>query len=330
MTFSCYNTARSDYAGPTTGRVTKREAMFSSAPRLEDLRANLRSLGDLARATYAAFRDDGCRALSAALVYYSTLSTVPLIILVISLPGLMLRFVSPEASQRFVRSVETAAGPAIGTLVTDFLERVQSQSLVVAGVSLVMLLYSASSGFRFMRYAFRWIWREEQPRVDGSRAMRLRKTLLGRSIDFLIAFGMAVAAPLVATAGLLAYGLMLFARALLHDVPLVGDTLGSLLTPTLLLGLYAAIYILLLWVMPPVRLRWSEIWLPGLICAVAVLLSTYVLAIYIRLFSASSLYGAISTIFALQIWTYANAIILFSCAELCKLLVREHSRRQGA
>lgn len=303
--------------------------MFGSRSGL-NLRASLRNLGVLARSTYAAFRDDGCRALSAALVYYSTLSTVPLIILVISLPGLMLRFVSPEASARFVRAVETAAGPTIGTLVTNFLERVQSQSLVVASLSLVMLLYSASSGFRFMRYAFRWIWREEQPRADGSRAMRLRKTLLGRSIDFLIAFGMVIAAPLVATAGLLAYGLVLFARALLHDVPLVGEALGSLLAPLLLLGLYAAIYILLLWAMPPVRLRWSEIWLPGLICAGAVLLSTYVLAIYIGLFSASSLYGAISTIFALQLWTYANAMILFSCAELCKLLVREHAARQGA
>jgi YihY family inner membrane protein len=292
---------------------------------IEDLRTSLNSLVRLSRATFAAFQADGGRALSAALVYYSTLSTVPLAILVISLPGLMLRFVSREASDRFLRAIEQLAGPTIGEIMTSFLYRVENQSLVVAGVSLAMLIFSASTGFRYLRYAFRWIWREELSEDSLSRSARMRKTLLGRTIDYLIAFGMVFAAPFVVTLGVLIYVLILFARTFFHDLPLIGDALGSLLTPTFLLLLYAAIYILLLWVMPPIRLRLREIWLPGVLCALAVLTSTYVLALYIRFFSLTSIYGAIGTIFTFQLWTFVNAVILFNSAELCKLLVRERS-----
>jgi membrane protein len=281
------------------------------------------TLVDLVRATYTAFSADGGRALSAALVYYSTLSVVPLVIMVFALPGLLLSFVSRQAGERLVDTVGELFGPTLGPIITNALERVQSQSLVVAGVSLVMLLYSASSGFRFLRYAFRRIWRDASPSISEVGAARLRKTVLGRALDYLIGFGLVFAAPLVVMAGLLIFTLGLFARKLLIDVPLVGEALGSLVTPTVLLGIYAGIYLFLLWALPPVRLGWRKIWLPGLLCAAAVLVTTYGLGLYMRFFSARSLYGAIGTLFAFQLWAYANALALFGCAELSKLLVFE-------
>lgn len=287
----------------------------------ERLQSQARTLIGLVRATYAAFSADGGRALSAALVHYSTLSVVPLVIIIFALPGLLLRFVNRQAGEWLMNSVGGLFDPALGDIITGALERVQSQSLLVAVVSLVMLLYSASSGFRFLRYAFRRIWQSEVSREDESRLARLRKTVLGRAVDHLIAFGMVFAAPLVAAAGLLIFVLALFAKGLIADVPLVGDAIGSLVTPTVLLGIYAGIYLFLLWALPPVRLGWREIWLPGLLCAAIVLLTTNGLGLYIRFFSARSLYGAIGTVFALQLWAYANALALFGCAELSKLLV---------
>lgn len=288
--------------------------------------SRIHTLAGLARATYAAFTADSCRAYSAALVYYSTLSVVPLVVMVFALPGLLLRLVSRPAAERLTEAAGEIFGPQLADVLTNALRRVQSQSLAVAAVSLVMLVYSASSGFRFLRYAFRRIWSTEHHGGNEPRSARLRKTVLGRTIDYLFSFGMVLAAPLVAMVGLLIYTLTLFARAVLDDVPLVGVALGSLLTPLMLLSIYAGIYIFLLWALPPVRLNWREIWLPGLLCAGAVVVTTYGLGLYVRFFSASSLYGAIGTVFALQIWTYANALALFASAELCKLQVR-HRRR---
>ncbi|PDW00565.1 YihY/virulence factor BrkB family protein [Candidatus Chloroploca asiatica] len=289
----------------------------------EKIRHDFAYLLILLRGTYAAFKDDGGRALSAALVYYSTLSTVPLLILIISLPGLLLRVVDPVAADRFVRQMTELVGPTFTEILTTFLERVQHQSLLIAGVSVGMLLFSASSGFRFLRYAFRWIWRNEQPVPPTTSSLgRLRATLPGRIVDALIAFGIVFVAPLIATVGLLIYLLLNLARALLNDLPLIGSTLSSLLAPLILLFLYSLIFMLLLWVMPPVLLRLRDIVVPGFVCAVAVLITTYGLGLYIRFFSGVSIYGAIGTIFALQLWTYINALVLFSCAELTKLLVR--------
>lgn len=292
----------------------------------EHSESRIHTLAGLVRATYAAFTADSCRAYSAALVYYSTLSVVPLVIMVFALPGLFLSLVSRQAAERLTRAAGDIFGPQLADMLTNTLARVQGQSLAVAGLSLVMLVYSASAGFRFLRYAFRRIWSTERYGNDAPRGARLRKTVLGRTIDYLFSFGMVLAAPLVAMVGLLIYMLMLFARAVLNDVPLVGAALGSFLTPLMLLSIYAGIYIFLLWALPPVRLNWREIWLPGLLCAGAVVVTTYGLGLYVRFFSASSLYGAIGTVFALQLWTYANALALFSCAELCKLQVRDRRR----
>lgn len=212
-----------------------------------------RTLVDLVRASYGAFDADGGHALSAALVHHSMLSVVPLMIMVVALPGLILRFVNRQAGDQFIGAVEGRLGPTLGAIVAGALERVQDQSLLVAVVSLAILLFSASSVFRFLRYAFRRIWRTEIASADEP---RLHKTVLGRAVDYLIAFGMVLAAPLVVAAGLLIFTLALFSRALLADVPLA----GSLVVPTALLGLYAGIYILLLWALPPVRLSWRAIW----------------------------------------------------------------------
>jgi membrane protein len=283
----------------------------------------LRGLGRLAHATLAAFQADGCHALSAAMVYYSTLSTVPLVFLVISLPVLILYTQDPAGTDEFVQTMGKIAGPLFGDVVVNFLERIQRQSQVAVVASMAMLLFSASAGFRFLRYAFRWIWRDNHDRVAAFHVAQVRATVLRRALDFLIAFGMVLLAPLAVTLGLLLFGLSMFARLKLQDVPLIGDAVGSLLPPTALLALYAGIYIGLLWTMPPVRLRLREIWLPGLVCAVAVLLTTYGLSFYIRYFSGTSLYGAIGTLFAIQLWTYANAVALFVSAELCKLGARD-------
>jgi membrane protein len=293
------------------------------APAHAERRFNLAALIRLIRETYAAFKADGCRALSAAMVYYSTLSTVPLLILIVATPGLLLNFVSRAAGEELLRMVSASLSPEFAALVTQFLDRVQNQSLAVTGISLLLLIYSSSAGFRFLRYAFRWIWRDEQPRTATTPFARLRKSVAGRTIDYLIAFGMVFAAPLVVAVGLLLFVLGGIARTLIDDVPLVGSTLGTAISQLTLFGIYAGIYMFLLWAMPPVQLRWREIVIPGLTCAIAVLITTYGLSLYLRFFSGSSLYGAIGTIFALQIWSYANFIILFSCAELVKLLVQK-------
>jgi membrane protein len=292
----------------------------------EPLKSRIQTLTELVRATYEAFTTDSCRAYSAALVYYSTLSVVPLLVMIFALPGMLLGLVSRQAAERLTATAGDIFGPPLAEMLTNALARVQNQSFVVAAVSLTMLIYSASSGFRFLRYAFRRIWSTERYDDAEPREARLGRTILGRAFDYLLSFGMVLAAPLIAMAGLLIYMLTLFARAVLNDLPFVGDALGSLLMPVMLLGIYAGIYIFQLWVLPPVRLNWREIWLPGLLCAGAVVITTYSLGFYVRFFSASNLYGAIGTIFALQFWAYANALAFFACAELCKLQVRERRR----
>jgi uncharacterized BrkB/YihY/UPF0761 family membrane protein len=272
--------------------------------------------------TLAAFDADGCPAFSAGLVYYSTLSTVPLLVMMIALPGLLLQSLDPVAGQRLVETITSHVNPVLAGIVVEFLERMRSQSLVVAAASVLGLLFSASSGFRFLRYAFRRIWQDDQRDLAAPGLARLHKTLIGSTFDYLIAFGLVFLAPLLGLTWLIFLLLASIARVMLADLPYVGGIVSSAIFPLSLLCLYAAIYIPLMALLSPVRLRWNEILIPGALCAGAVLVTTYGLMLYLRLFGAGSIYGAIGTLLAAQIWTHANAQALFFCAELSKQLVR--------
>ncbi len=287
----------------------------------------------LFQATWHAFVEDGGRPLSAALVYYLNLSVLPLLVLIASLPGLIVRFIDQQAGNRLNDSVAAIFGDPISSIISDYFERMQNQSLMVATISLVLLLFSSTSSFRFLRYAFRRIWADAEGEAIKPLGARLRKTVTQRSIDVAIAFGLILLIPVLAVLWLILLILTIFARSLIDDVPIIGDLMTAILQPLIQLIGFSLLTILLLKVLPPIHLRWRAVWLPGLISALGLLLCTYGLGIYIRFFSPLSIYGALGTIFAIQIWAYANGMVIFFCAELCKQLVQrsltEESRTQG-
>lgn len=290
----------------------------------------LRELVRLIRAALDEFTRDNGKILSAALVYYSTLSTVPLLLILFALPGLVLRFIGSRGDG-LIAIVERIFGDNWSQIFTDYLIRVQERSLIAVIIGMVMLLYSASSVFRFLRASFRQIWQSE---VAVSAANmppleRLRQTAQQTVLDRLFAFSLVFASGLLALSGIVIFALASAARTLLHYFPLFDFTLNWLVGPLSLLALYTLTALLLLKVLPPVRMRWRDIWFPALVCAVAFLLTTYGLIVYIRYFSAANVYGAIGTLFTFQIWTLVNSMVLFFCAELCKVLVRSAASITG-
>jgi uncharacterized BrkB/YihY/UPF0761 family membrane protein len=83
--------------------------------------SHMHTLAGLARATYAAFTADSCRAYSAALVYYSTLSVVPLVVMVFALPGLLLGLVSRPAAERLTKAAGEIFGPQLADVLANAL-----------------------------------------------------------------------------------------------------------------------------------------------------------------------------------------------------------------
>lgn len=273
----------------------------------------------LLRAAWLEYERDRARYFAAAMVFYAMMSLVPLLLLLLAGLGLLLRFseAAGDMQRRLLLAVDEGFGPELAATVSQLLDTLQQQSIVAMVLGLAVLAYTASKLFRHLRLSFRAVWKHEAPLAAGSPGAALRASLA----EYAIAFGMVLGGG-----GLLLLALALLAVAqwagrLLGDLPLPYEVGRWLIMSGASLLIAAATFAALLKVLPPVPVRWREVWLPTLLCCLAWLLAGELLALYGLWFADSrSAYGALGGLLAVMLWMNLVSKTLFLGAELCKVM----------
>ena len=269
----------------------------------------------LLREAWVEYEVDRARYLAVAMTYYALLSVVPLLSLLLAALGLMLRFttVAAEARQQMLAAIEGRFGPDLSAAITGLLTTLQQESIIATVVSLVGLLVAASLLFRHLRLTFRAIWKYEPPLIAGSLRLVVRATLVERVIAFSMVLG--------------GGGLLLVAMALIaasqwvSNLPLLGGAtgwfLGAFTSMLLAVLTFAVLYRLL----PPVPVRWRHVWLAAVLCALAWVVASELLAFSGGVLGGSrSMYGALGSVLAVMLWMNVVSQVLFFGAELCKVV----------
>lgn len=287
----------------------------------------LHQIGDRLQETMIAFRADRAQILSAALVYYGMLSVVPLLVMLAAIPGLLLRFsAAPRAAAgNILVFAEAAFGTEFRALVERSLDDLQRDSLIASLVAFGALLVGASLVFRHISRCFRFIWLGPEPSVTLGDVMRqsLRAKVLDRVVGFAMVLTVGIALLLATVASAL---IQLLQRAL-SFLPWLKEITGWVIAPAMSLGLSLTLFLLLFKFLPPVKMSWRDVWGPALLCTVGWKAAQEGLLLYIAIVGRSSSYGALSVLLALLFWFYANGMILFFCAELCKVSTQARSEK---
>jgi membrane protein len=277
------------------------------------------ALFHLLRTAWHEYERDHARYFAGAMVYYALVSLVPLLLLLLAALGLLLRFsdLAATAGQQVLFTIETNFGTELRTTMEQLLQRLQQASVVASLISLVGLVWSASWLFHHLRLSFRAIWNYAPPWVSGSLGVVIRTTFLEKAI----AFVMVLSGGVLLLAGLSLLAVMQWLSGLFLDLPLVDRVPGWLLAlPST--GLMAILtFALLFKFLPPVRLRWGDVWLAAVLCAVAWIIVTEVLLLY-SLVAGDWLgaYGAVGGLLMLMLWMNSVSQVLFFGAELCKVV----------
>ncbi|NTU79009.1 MAG: YihY/virulence factor BrkB family protein [Chloroflexales bacterium] len=281
-------------------------------------RRRLRRLGERLQEALIAFRADRAQILSAALVYYGMLSVVPLLVMLAAIPGLLLRFSeAPRAAGNILAFAEAAFGPEFRALVERSLDDLQRDSLSASLVAFGALLVGASLVFRHISRCFRFIWRGAEPSETLGAVMR--QSLLVKVLDRVVGFAMVLAVGIALLLATVASALIQLLQRALSVLPWLEELTGWAIAPATSLGLSLALFLLLFKFLPPVKINWRDVWGPALLCTVGWQVAKEGLLLYIAIVGRSSSYGALSVLMALLFWFYANGMILFFCAELCKV-----------
>jgi membrane protein len=222
----------------------------------------VRRFVDLLRSTRAEYERDRARYFAVAMVYYAFISFEPLLFLVVTSLGLMLR------SPRFAAVAEP---DILSFVATNF------GSEVALTVSLAGLMVGGSVLFHELRVSFQNLRKHQEPSESGPLPLVYVKR---RVRDHVLAFVIMGAAGMLL---IVAFGLFavvqwlsgLFGNAAIaHKLPgSIAALLGAFIVFTLT-------FAVLFKYLPPIQLRWRHVWLAAVLCATAWIASTETLALY--------------------------------------------------
>jgi membrane protein len=261
-------------------------------------------------------RDRG-RYLAAAIVYYAMVSLIPLCLLLLATLGLLLRVSSIAAAmqEQMLLRIEASFGSQLRDTIGQLLNTLKRESVVASAISLLGLMLTASILFHHLRMTFRVIWKYQPPLIAGPVRVVVRETILEK----LISFVMVLSAGILLFVALVLVSVTQWLNRLLGRLSLPSQT-GWLLTALTSLIIAAITFAPLLKFMPPVRLRWRDIWFAVLLCSFAWVVTTELLALYAAFFgSGHSAYGVVGGILALMVSMNIVSQVLFYGAELCKV-----------
>ena len=274
----------------------------------------------LLREAWHEYERDRARYFAGAMVYFTLMSLVPILLLLLSFIGWSLRFSSVAAGMeaRVLAMVEANLGEQFRGFIETLLMQLQQESLVTTLAGLLGLMYTASKLFRHLRMSFRAIWKYEPPLLAGEIRERLGTT----AREYALAFLMVVAGG---TLLLLAFALLSVTQRLgrlLVALPFADRAPAWLVTLPSSVAIVGITFALLFRFLPPVRLRWRHVWLATVLCTASWVLGAELVTWFSAFLTGDgpTALGAFGALFATMIWLDKISQVLFYGAEVCKVI----------
>src|SRR5215510_9764243 len=125
------------------------------------------------------------------MIYYAGVSLIPLLVLLLSGLGLLVRFwpTARWAEQDVLAAVEGYIGPDGLAVAQSLIEQLRQESYIAMFVGLAGILFTSTNLFKQLRLAFRAMWHYEPVLTSGSVRAVVRTTLLEQAIAFVMVLG---------------------------------------------------------------------------------------------------------------------------------------------
>jgi membrane protein len=271
----------------------------------------LRAAGTLAAAIADAVAQSGkdnIARMSAALAYYSLFALAPIVFIALSVASLSVGSAVAQAQLR--AELDLLAGPTLASAIEGVLASYQASSGTAATVIGLGALALGGSGI-FLEL------RESLDAILGRRTARRTGIIRLLKIRSL-AFAMVLLGSLVLLAGMAAsvafQGFLSDAAGLFPQVTVAGGVGGNILLLLLATVLFALLYRQL----PRPKPKWQEAWAGAAIAAVLFVAGEFGLSSYLGRSAPASPIGAAGSVFAVLVWVFYSAQIVYFGAEFAR------------
>ena len=297
-------------------RVRKRSERGERKPHAS-WKERLMNTGTLLKEAAQQWSDDEASRLAASLALYTMLSIAPLLVIAVSVAGLV--FGEEAARGQISQQLGTIVGPQAGQAIEGLVANASTPSSGIIGsiVGIGIVLVGASGVFGELQSALNRIW-EVKPRPGRGLAGMIRDRFFSFAMVMGVAFLLLVTLVVsAALAGLTGYfkGMIPF--------PALWEILNTLIG----VGVTAVLFALIFKLVPDVKVAWKDVWVGGLVTAIAFAIGRIALAWYVGRSATVSPFGAAGSLVALIVWVYYSAQILFMGAEFAQVYASRYGAR---
>lgn len=279
----------------------------------------MRRLGRLLLDSVTSWLDDNASRLSAALAYYTVFSMAPLLVVVVFIIGLV--FGEEAARGRISGDIAGLVGPQAGETVENAIAgtaRAPKTGIAATVLGIGLLIFGASTVFAELKNSLNAIWG-----VEARPGRVVRNLMRDRVLSFslILGVGFILLVSLVVSAAVAA--LAEFMAGALPLPPWVWQMADFLIS----LMVTAALFAMILKILPDVVLRWRDVAEGALVTAVLFTVGKMLIAWYLGTSGVVSTFGAAGSVVAILLWVYYAASILFFGAEFTKALFLSRGRK---
>ncbi len=264
----------------------------------------------LFQGAFNAWSNDKIPRHGAALAYYTVLSLVPLLIVMIAFIGVIF---GREAAQKHILDQTTnLMGPQSADAVRQMIEHASQPATgtVAMMIGVATLLVGASSVFAQLQDSLNTIWGVEPKEGRGWWGI-LRDRFL--SVAAVLGTGFLLLVSLVLSAGLAAFGK--WYGGWLPAPEVVLQLLDIVMSLLVISGLFSLMFKML----PDARIAWSDVWVGALLTALLFTIGKFAIGLYLGKTDVGSAYGSAGSLVIMLVWVYYSAQIVLFGAEFTQV-----------
>ena len=238
------------------------------------------------------------------------LSLFPLALAAITILGYFSR--SPDVGARVTQAIADIF-PVSGQVVSDTIQGVSQGWGTAGAIAVIGLLWSGMAVFGAVRKSLNTAWGIKQPRPFLRERLMEFLMMLGLGALLIISLGLTAAFKVIQRANISGFGERFLSNGLFWHAILILTSVAVTFVAFLLLYKFV----------PNTRVRWRHVWVGALAAAALIEIAKNTFVWFLGHFATYNIvYGSVSTIIVMMIWSYISAMILLFCAKLISAFIK--------
>ncbi|PYL86512.1 MAG: ribonuclease BN [Verrucomicrobia bacterium] len=273
----------------------------------------------LLKQTFSEWLDDKVPQLGAALAYYTVFSLAPLILLLLAIVGFLFRNDPAGAWQKVTEQMSYFLDKSAIDVVQGIAQKASqpNKGVLATSIGILLALFGASGVFGQLQDALNTIWG-----VKTKPGVGIMGFIRSRFLSFAMVAGVCflLLVSLVFESVLKSFSR--YVQAMFPGGIVIALVVYSIFDLAVVVLLFASIFKFL----PDVKIQWRDVWIGAVMTAIFFAIGKWALGLYLGSGTASSAYGAASSLITLLLWIYYSSQILLFGAEFTQVYAARAGR----